>query len=278
MATIGLSRARALCSPSELQVVKAASKKALVSHSAAALKKHVARARKLSDKWRDLAARQRREAQKAQGSRGTDKAARSQEKADLFGEVLTRLEAQQARQPGGSAKPAAQGTSGSGGPNKSARTQEHRSTRAQVRRKLGARPAKRNAPAAKPSADADAPVSTAKKAVKKKTAKKTASRKAAQSAATGPKTATAGRGKKTAKKKTVKTTAKKRSAAAAVPAPSTAKRKTASSPLGGGSQKAAEAAAKRKRVKASGLDTRIRGHVSARGKRAQGRRDARGGR
>ena len=39
-------------------------------------------------------------------------------------------------------------------------------------------------------------------------------------------------------------------------------------------QQGATAAAKRDRIKASGLDTRMRGYVSARGKRSQASRDA----
>jgi hypothetical protein len=38
-------------------------------------------------------------------------------------------------------------------------------------------------------------------------------------------------------------------------------------------QQGANAAAKRNRIKISGLDTRTRGHVSARGKRSQAHRD-----
>jgi hypothetical protein len=285
MATIDLSQASVLCTPSELRVVKTASEQALTGHSTADLKKHIAQARKLRDKWRDLATRQRREVQKTQGSRGTDSAARSKEKANLFGRVLARLEAQLARQAGSSEKPAATGAAGARGPTKRARTQEHRSTRSQVREQLGAKQAELQAAASTPaSSSADTKSTTRKKTPKKKVASKPASKKApAPAVARSNASSAGGEKKKTAKKAVKKTikkeTAKKQSASASGAAVTgVTRKKSGSSPLGSGSQKSAETAAKRGRLKASGLDTRIRGHVSARGKRAQGRRDSRGGR
>jgi hypothetical protein len=63
----------------------------------------------------------------------------------------------------------------------------------------------------------------------------------------------------------------------------TAKKKVAKAPKkaglvskDAGQQLAATTAAKKSRIKASGLLARVRGHVVARGRRAQGKRDSRG--
>lgn len=239
MATIDLSQASVLCTPSELRVVKTASEQALAGHSAASMKKHIAQARKLRDKWRDLATRQRREVQKAQGSRGTNSAARSKQKADLFGRVLARLEGQLAKQ-------------------------------AELQ-------AAASAPA---SSSAEKKPTAKKKTPKKKVANEPASKKSPSPTVAQSKPSAGGGGKKKAAKKAVKTeTARKQSASPSGAATTGVQRKkSGSSLLGSNLQKSAETAEKRGRLKASGLVTRIRGHVSARGKRAQGRRDSRGGR
>ncbi len=243
MATIDLSQASVLCTPSELRVVKTASEQALAGHSAAAMKKHIAQARKLRDKWRDLATRQRREVQKAQGSRGTNSAARSKQKADLFGRVLARLEGQLAKQ-------------------------------AELQ-------AAASAPA---SSSADKKPTAKKKTPKKKVANEPASKKSPSPTVARSKPSAGGGGKKKAAKKTAKKAVKTETARKQSASPSGAattgvtRKKSGSSLLGSNLQKSAETAEKRGRLKASGLVTRIRGHVSARGKRAQGRRDSRGGR
>ena len=78
----------------ELGVVMGSRPDAIETLSADQLKKNVASARRLRDKWRDLATEQRRETQQAQKSRVTDKNARSGEKAALFAHVLKRYEDQ----------------------------------------------------------------------------------------------------------------------------------------------------------------------------------------
>ena len=81
--------------------------------------------------------------------------------------------------------------------------------------------------------------------------------------------------KKKSVKKTAKKVAKKKSAAKAVvsPPPTGKKIKKTSKKTSQASQ--AKTAAKKARIKRSGLDSRVLGHVSARGKRVQARRDAR---
>src|SRR5690606_36367487 len=91
MSRINVSKARELCTAAELRLVEASAPKSLAKLDEAELKKNVERARKLRDKWRDQATRQRREVQQAQAARTTDKTARSQEKTQLFAEVLTRF-------------------------------------------------------------------------------------------------------------------------------------------------------------------------------------------
>lgn len=79
-----------------------------------------------------------------------------------------------------------------------------------------------------------------------------------------PKPATASRGAKAAKisAKATKKPASKLTGSIGLSAPAEIKN--------------AKTAAKKTRIKISGADTRVRGHVSAQGKRAQSRRDAKG--
>lgn len=94
---ISIGRAKALCSDSELALVKASTKQEIGTHTAARLRQKETRARKLRDKWRDQAASQRRSKQAKAGARDVDAAARSAEKAELFDEVLSRFSAQLAK-------------------------------------------------------------------------------------------------------------------------------------------------------------------------------------
>lgn len=242
MAEITLAEAKTLCTAGELELVQASLGKALKSADEATLKKQVRLARKQFDKWRGQSKTQRRETQRQQAARVTDKNQRSERKAQLFGEVLARLESQLEKVSAAATdgRPAAQSKT-----TKSRRTQQHREARARVREELQEEVDAR----AVESASRPKPV---KKAVNKPVKKKAAAPAAARSA------------KKVTKK--------------------TARKKASKPPIGTEAEKAglkytpkqslkAEAAAKRARVKASGLTTRIRGHVSARGKRAQGRRD-----
>ncbi len=249
MGRLTVADAKRMCTKAELGVVMGSRPDAIEQLSADQLKKNVASARRLRDKWRDLSTEQRRETQQAQNSRVTDKNARSGEKAALFGHVLKRYEDQlkQAETVGAGggktlAKPA----------KKKVRAAGHRIKRAVVRDELK---------------DVRSELNAASKAkVKKKAAKK----KAAAPATAAPKKKAAKKkvaAKKVAKKKVAKKAAKKKPA------------------FGVGSlglvtaeparQLSAETAAKKNRLKASGKTSRVQAHVQARGGRKQAKRDSR---
>lgn len=106
--TVTMTRARALCSKSELVLVLASTPAQRNLLSASRLRSKVIRARKLRDKYRDLAAGQRREARGKQSPRSARPArtnANTALKAQLFDEVLTRFQAQLERVEAGSATP-----------------------------------------------------------------------------------------------------------------------------------------------------------------------------
>jgi hypothetical protein len=246
MGRLTVADAKRMCTKAELGVVMGSRPDAIEQLSADQLKKNVASARRLRDKWRDLATEQRRETQQAQNARVTDKNARSGEKAALFAHVLKRYEDQLKQV---EAAGATGGTTLAKPPKKKVRAAGHRIKRAVVRDELKEVRSELNA------------ASNAK--VKKK---KAAKKKPAVPAAAAPK-------KKAAKKKVV---AKKKVAKKA------AKKKPA---FGVGSlglvaseparQLSAETAAKKARLKASGKISRVQGHVQARGGRKQAKRDSR---
>ena len=94
MGRLTVADAKRMCTKAELGVVMGSRPDAIEKLSADQLKKNVASARRLRDKWRDLATEQRRETQQAQKARVTDKNARSDEKAALFAHVVKRYEDQ----------------------------------------------------------------------------------------------------------------------------------------------------------------------------------------
>jgi hypothetical protein len=289
MATINFVQARKICTPDELQIVEATRRETLTDLGVADLKKHITLARRLRNKWRDLATSQRRRSQAAQNARVTQENQRSQQKAELFDEVLNRLEKQLAgladkAQAAPSKKPANSKTP------KQVRATEHRAQRAEVRKKLEEKrdrmtkaktAASREAVSADPASSTpaadqtpavpsgDQPAQTPeKKAVK---AGKKAAKKAAKPTAAKP--------AKAAKKKPARRKPAAKPSISAMPASKTSPA-AAKPDLGTASPKASKqvrvkAAAKKARVQASGMTTRIRGHVSARGKRSQSRRDSR---
>lgn len=270
MARITVAEARKICTPAELGLLLACRPKQLERLSQEQLKTNVDSARRLRDKWRDLATEQRRQTQRKQQARVTEANARSREKAALFAHALAKFDAQLK-------KVAADGGPGKSAPVvkktvKSQRTTAHREERAAVRDSLKA--ARREINAASADAKPPAKKKTAKKAVKKAAKKppvaaaaKSALKKAPAKKASSPKKAAP------VKKKGVKK---------AAPAATKPAKKAAKAPQKAGlvaadprQQRSAGAAAKKSRLKAGGLLARIRGHVSARGRRAQGKRDAR---
>jgi hypothetical protein len=256
MGRLTVADARRMCTKSELGLVMASRPDSIEKLSADQLKKNVASARRLRDKWRDQATQQRRETQQAQKSRVTDKNARSGEKAALFGHVLKRYEDRlkevDATGAAGSltlAKP----------PKKKARAAGHRVKRAVVRDELKEVRSELNA--------------AGKAKVKKK---KTAKKKATTTAGAAPPK------KKAATAKAAKPKAVKKKAGAAKPAKKKSVKKKAA--FGDGpqglvsaepsKQRQAKTAAKKARLKASGK-ARVQGHAQARGGRRQAKRDSR---
>lgn len=128
---ISMSKAKALCNANELSLVAASGRSQLGALSASQLRQKVARSRKLRDKWRDQAQRQRRESQTKQGARQTSASARSAEKAQLFAEVLERFEKRLAKV-GGESTTANKTKS----PSRKTRSAGHRADRAVVREEL----------------------------------------------------------------------------------------------------------------------------------------------
>jgi hypothetical protein len=244
MDSFNLADAKQLCTNSELRLVTASVGNRLESFDAAGLKKNIGDARKLRDKWRDQATTQRRQTQRAQGSRTSDKNARSQQKAQLFDEVLTRFNDRLAQVEASPEIAAAPPKSVKPAPTKRQRSQEHRESRTNVRdalreKKQMLNDSKRSAAKPKKTAKKPAPVVVvpAKAAPKKK--------KVPQ---------------KTAPPQPPKTSIKLSSFPPANPM----------------KNRAATTAAKQARIQKSGVTSRTRGHISAQTRKQQSKRDNRG--
>lgn len=225
MPDINLSSMRAWLNVSESRLVASSRGAALTSASAAELRKRIARARELRDKWRDVYMRQRREAQKARAARASAGNRRSREKSELFAQVLARFEARLEKV---EASGAPEGTRTAAGPSRRKRTRQHRRERSRVKQSLAETVAERESAEVRSARASLPPMQT-----------------------------------RTPPKKVKKL----RTKAAAARRPSR--------PAAGKARDQSRSAAARHRSRMSGLTTRIRGHVSARGKRAQARRDRR---
>ncbi len=294
MAKFSPEEIQKLLTAAELKLVQSSQPPALAKLSEAKLKKNITLTRSARDKWRDQSTRQRRDVQRAQGSRDTNAAAHSADKNKILTKALNDLQAQldkiaSGTTAAGTKAPAAKS------PGKKKRARGHREARAETRALLEDKRSKLTG--------ASSSTSAKKKVAKKKVAKKKVAKKkvAGQPAVTKGKVTK----KKSATKKAIKKTkvkkattkpsaakkvsAKKRAAAAAVSSqPSAAKQKaakknslassqvTSGTNLNPSDQRSTKTKAKKARIQQSGLTTRTRGHISARGKRAQGRRDSRG--
>ncbi|QDV72219.1 hypothetical protein [Botrimarina mediterranea] len=270
MANVPLAKVKALCTAAEYDLVQASRRPQIGQHDAAALKQHVAKARKLRDKWRDQATKQRRDTQQRHNARVADGEKRSEQKVEVFDAALAAFEKQLAKvsaSGGGSSKAAPKKKS-----TKSARTPDHRADRASKRATLEAQREELNAATAKKKS---AKKKTAKKiaasdAVKKKPSKKKVAKKKVAKKKAAKKGAYAARAKKAVKKKLEKSVS---STAVDGGAPSTESGPVG--PVNKKTQRRAKTVAKQERIDRSGLNSRVRGHVSARERRAQGRRDSR---
>ena len=241
-AQIRLSQARGLCTAAELRLVESSRRQAIAELTGAQLKKNIAQARQLRDKWRNASTQQRRPVQRVQRTRVSEKDVRSQQKSRLFGEVLVRLEAQLERFAASPPDDDRSKRSASSGPAKRRRGRGHRPARSLATQRLAEQRAVLESHGAQPEPSPPGVVSQAVPA------------QATEAPLPAHQTKT-----KTAKK-------------SKWPAQAVLTR-THIGPDHYG-QPGATAAAKRSRIKVSGMDSRMRGHVSARGKRSQASRDA----
>jgi hypothetical protein len=144
--SVSMSEARALCTKDELALVQEGAAAVLKDLSVRRLRDNIQRARRLRDKYRDEAARQRREARGKQRPRGRRPAggnARTVQKQRLFAEVLEKFQSQLERLEAGRPQAAM------GGPRRSRRSKPRQKGRATAAAKEQGRPAP---PSATPSA------------------------------------------------------------------------------------------------------------------------------
>lgn len=255
--TIALSEVKAVCTASELELVRDSRKPRLEKLTLAEATKSARLARKQFDKWQDLDRSQARTRSRRAGVGEVDN--RTTKKVEIFQEALQRFEARVAHLERKGKSAPSQAASGTP---KKVRSAKHRATRAAVRGQLAEkesmlnakRATKRKASAvAKPMPTSAAPSGTAKAAASSANAAPTVSLVVGPDAPTVP----------VAPAKPKKRLGKPVVVGRAQPLLSPAREVTAN------------AAAKKSRIVRSGLTTRMRGHVSARGRRAQGKRDAR---
>ncbi len=250
--TVRMTQVKALCTDSELALVKSSRNPELRRLTLAQTKQFSQRARKLFDKWQGQSRSQSRAQSRQVGF--PDQETNTQLKAQIFEEALAAFESQReklsAAAEGEVAKKAA-------AKSKKLRAVEHRAARASVRATLSQQAADLNTKSLARKA--------AKKAARTSAAKVTEALPETVEAAPATQTKTKRAGAKVVKRQPAETPTKKSSKAQRpIPTPAT---KTLQK------KQTAETNAKQARVARSGLTTRVRGHVSARGKRAQARRD-----
>jgi hypothetical protein len=246
---VAASRVRAVCTGAEVRLVRTSRHPALGALTLGEVRKYAVQARKLADKWTD---RSRNEARGKSPQTGARAAAdNTQLKAQIFRDALASFEARAAELSAAGAHP---GDAPKPPKHKRKRSAAHRASRTTARQGLaveasllnaqaGARPRKRSA---KPSPSASVP---------------------AEPPAKTPVAAPPARAAKAAAKKP-----KPPAKAGAKPAKPAAK----TTSLKAVKRQPAVAAAKKSRLDRSGITTRKAGHIGARTRRKQGRRDARG--
>jgi hypothetical protein len=275
---------RELCTPKEWALIVASQPGAIEKLSATDLKNHASNARKLVSKWQDLSRSQDRVESRKSGSPNPE--SRSHDKHEAFRNALTAFQAQLAAAPVGSPASRSQGK-----PPANARSIEARSQRRDTRKTLGStkqslnRAAKAAAPkAAAPKTAAPKANQVAVAAPAKTPATKTATKKAStkKPAAKKP-TAKNASAKLVAqrKKRAVALASAKPAATQAKPAkPAIAPKAIAPKAIAAKGSPAAKASldgkVKATRTAIAGRTNKIAGHVSGKGKRVQGKRDARG--
>lgn len=262
---INASKARSLCTASEYNLFKWSSAKMSKTLAPSQLRQKIDRARKLRDKYRDLAKQQRGEARGKRNPTGTRAAKgneRTVEKAQLFAEVLERLQ--------------------------SALTSAE-SKQSTTKKTAGKKTAKKK--------------TAVRKTTRKKTSKKPAAKKAASAGEASKKKSVTKRGKKAVDAGTKKQSPPRTGAKPAIPLASGATRVTTPSLSDDGGGHASpftnlteelgksDISARRTRRRQASKDARegrienrfartaqekIQGHVSGQTKRHQARRDANG--
>lgn len=239
---VSIAKFKEIATSDEVKLLRMSRKPNVSKFSLAELKKQASRARKLHGKWHSLERSQSRARGKSVGF-GESKS-NTQLKVQAFREALENYDAQLSKQTETQVadKKTAKKT-------KKTRNAGHRATRASIRGELSAFKESLKEPARK---------AARKKAVKKVAAKKKAAKKTSD--ANSEATAIA----KVAKKSVKKTP------------PSSKPIGNSGLKLNQGKARQAKTSAKKSRIDRSGLTSRVRGHVSARGRRAQGRKDSRG--
>jgi hypothetical protein len=260
---------RELCTPKEWALILASQPGAIEKLSATDLKNHASNARKLVSKWQDLSRSQDRVESRKSGSPNPE--SRSHEKHAAFRNALTAFQARLESVPAGS--PASQSQRK---PPAKVRSTEARSQRRATRKTLGNakqslnRAAKAAAPkAAAPKADPVAKTATKKASTKKPAAKKPAAKNASAKVAAQRKKRAAALSSATPATTRVKPTRPAKAPKAIAPKAIAAKGSPAA-------KASLDAKVKATRTAIAVRTNKIAGHVSGKGKRVQGKRDARG--
>ena len=271
----------ALLDAAERRIFEASRGGALAAATKAQLGTLVGQARALRDKWRDQFRDQQRSSQRAAAARGVGGNERSRAKSDLFADVVSRIEARLAELGTSVAKAVTSATGG--GPTKAARARMHRATRASTRAALAefvsqaTGPASAVRKAAAAVRGATKPGGSAKAGASKAPGKSAAAKAGAVGKAGAP-AKTGAASEQVPTKRTAAGSKKRRTGRPATVAATKATSKHKSQVIAALPAAQVRAAAKLKasRVRLAGLDTRLRGHTTAQGRRRQGRRDGRG--
>lgn len=266
---LSLDEIRALCTKEELALVLASRSPSIEKLSSTEVKKHAVNSRKMADKWQKLSRGQARTESRKTGAPDLD--SRSHAKHELFKETLDVFEARLAAiesvptvTSSAERKPAA-----------AVRTQAARAARQSTRKQLHGTKKKINASAAPAAVPKTATVksppvksATVKKGTKKATKPtKTATKKGATKSAAA----------KQALVKTAATRAAKKPAAASTsvqPKTKSVSVKKITPAISPAQKTALGGKLKADRKAISNRTSNIAGHVSAKGKRAQARRDS----
>jgi len=264
--SLSLDEIRSMCTKAEYALISASRSPSIEKLSAVELKKNAANARKLSDKWQKLSRGQSRSESRQTGEPNLD--SRSYAKQQAIHDALVAYEARLAT---ASTTTSVQASAKKVTPKQ--RTASARVSRQAARTELQGvkKTLNKAAKAAAPKAAATKTATTKAAAAKPAATKTAASKTATKSAAA----------KKTLVKTAAKRTAKRAAVASSTPAVPAKKAVKSTAKAGVVAPTAAAKAqlagkAKANRVNLSNKTSNIAGHVSAKGKRAQAKRDSKG--